>query len=476
VLPLNNLLDKYLNEVCSFIKCKSIHNDIKEELKSHIDELSECYIVKGFSENDALSRAIAEMGSSADVGRKINDQHKPQTNWTMILLTSIIAIIGIAIMYVSSNFEGHHAVNFERHLFFVVIGFCLLGTMYFFDYSKLKKYPYHFLVFGFLVFILTLFSGTYVNGSIRYFRIGSLYLPSIISSSGLICLSSIIGFSGLIDRYKASGGIGILKLIIIGGMTFIPLVMFPDISTAFVLLLSYAVILLVAVTRGNFGGNKKVQILSLVGIGVLFVLIPITIMIVTSPYRLQRIISFFEGGYNDPQGYGWVMVMADKLLAASNWVGEANPIAEGTVSNVMPGLTSEYVLLNIITHFGIIAGIVLIGVVALLIVKMFVTSSKIKNDFGFYISMMASTYLAAQFILNILMNFNLVPSSSYTLPFVSYGGSAFIVNMIFVGIILSVWRRNNIITKDKGFPMNKVNKFLKIEDGKVILDFRARTR
>ena len=115
--------------------------------------------------------------------------------------------------------------------------------------------------------------------------------------------------------------------------------------------------------------------------------------------------------------------------------------------------------------------ILLIGI---FIVRMFMTTSKIKNCYGFYLSMSACTILSAQFLINILMNFNLFPLMSFNMPFVSYGGTGYVVNMALVGIILSVWRRNNLISyKEEVLDIPSQKGIVSFSDGRLIIDLKA---
>ena len=55
-------ITEFLDEVCSYIKCKEVHRDIREELGEHINDLKEENIQNGYDEEKALERAISVMG------------------------------------------------------------------------------------------------------------------------------------------------------------------------------------------------------------------------------------------------------------------------------------------------------------------------------------------------------------------------------------------------------------------------------
>ncbi|WP_461615175.1 permease prefix domain 1-containing protein [Clostridium sp. Marseille-QA1073] len=78
-------ISSYLEEVCSVIKCKEVHSEIKEEIRSHIEELSLEYIVNGHKEDEAYKLAIRDMGSSEEIGIKFDRYMKESSNISLCL-------------------------------------------------------------------------------------------------------------------------------------------------------------------------------------------------------------------------------------------------------------------------------------------------------------------------------------------------------------------------------------------------------
>jgi cell division protein FtsW (lipid II flippase) len=226
------------------------------------------------------------------------------------------------------------------------------------------------------------------------------------------------------------------------------------------------------VIKGHFGGNRKLQLTCLGVIGILTISVA-AFGIVSKPYRLDRISSFITRGQSDPAGGGWIQVMADKCLSSSALFGKGTATIDGySIDKVMPGITTNYVLINVISTLGWAAGIALVLVIAVFIGRMFFTTKKIKNTYGFYLSLGACTILSVQFAISVLINFNLFPQTDISLPFISYGGVGYIANMALVGIILSVWRRNNLIGSPQKTIVPDKSKFIKFEDGKLIISFK----
>jgi cell division protein FtsW (lipid II flippase) len=463
---MNNKIVSFLDNVCIHINCKSAHKDIQDELTNHILELRDEYLHQGNTEEKALDMAIATMGDCNEIGNQLDKQHKPQTEWSLIILTAFIALIGGAVMYSSSKFNSFQSVSFEKYLLYAFIGITVTAGLYFFDYTKLKKLALPIYLVTFAILVSTIISTENVNGR-KFMMIGSFSL-----SSNYATLLFLIAFTGFIEKFRGKGGISIAYLMGIGGISLLPIMMLPNLSQALILLTVYTILTFSAVRRRHFGGNRRIQLFSLGGVMMLG-MSALAIRIISEPYRLDRVASFITRGKTDPLGNGWQQVMADNWLAVSKLFGKTTETVSGYgIDRAMPGATTDYVLINVIATLGWAVGIALVASVALFIIRMFVTTRRVRNDYGYYLSLSSCTVLSAQFVISILINFNLFPLMGMSLPFISYSGTGYIVSMALVGIILSVWRRNNLIAASKKPVLNKNGKFIVFEDGKLIINFK----
>ncbi len=460
---MNNKITTFLDDVCIHVRCKAVHNDIRDELANHITELKEEYVSTGVDEEKALDMAISAMGSCDEIGNRLNKQHKPKTEWSLIVLTTIIAVIGAIIMYSSSKFESLQTVQFERYLFCVAVGIGVLVMLYFFDYTKLKKLALPIYLLTFVLLFFTLFSGRTINGR-GFLRIGHISI-----SSEYIPLLFLIAIAGFIEKGRGKGSsafAGILALMLI---SMIPIIAINSLSIAVILVICYAVLITSSVSRNHFGGYRKLQLASIGSIGILLTALGVIFVL----GRSTRLLSFITRGQSDPLGVGWIHIMADKWLTASALLGKGSATVNGySIDMGMPGVTTNYVLINVIATLGWIVGIALVLAIAVFIWRMFVAAGKIKNSYGFYLSLGACTILSAQFVISVLINFNLFPPMSTSIPFVSYGGVGYITNMALVGLILSVWRRNNLIGASNNTTGPSKDRFIRIEDGKLIISFK----
>lgn len=460
---MNKKLLQFLDDVCVHIKFKEIHKEIRDELTHHIEDLKNEYLKQGNNEETALDMAIDAMGNRDDIGKKLNKQHKPQTEWSLIVLTGIIVIIGGIVMYLSNNQETNY---FQRHLLSIGTGIVILISLYFLDYTKLKKKSLLIYFIPFILFAITLFQNVPVNGQ-RYLLFGNFSI-----SSEYIKLFFLIAFVGFLDNVRGKGFSGFIALLGLAIFSLIPLVIFNSFSQVFILLLVYTVLFISAISKNHFGENRKKYFLTLTGVGVTITAF-ISFYILSSSYRFQRITTFLTKGKSDPTGAGWIYVMVDKWLKASDFIGKMPKTIDGSsINETFPDVINDYALVNIIANLGWIVGIGLILVILLFIIRLFITNKKIKNQYGFYLSLGASIVLSAQFVISILINFGLLPMMSTNLPFISYGATGYLVNMALVGIILSIWRRNNLLKASTYNPETIKKKFIEYTDGKLIINLK----
>lgn len=464
---MNNRMEHYIAQVLHCVKCKKLHRQISEELQAHICDLSEEYQEQGLSMEDAQKRAIAAMGDASMVGELLNQQHKPQMGWGILLLTVVASLFGILVMCIP-QYPGRQGGSLEKTLFFIALGIPLLLGIYFFDYSKLRKYPFYFYLGGMILTLACGLFGDHVTGVRSYLSIGriNLYVP------GVLVVLYMIAFCGFIDRFRGQGIWGICKLFLLGGLSLLGYFIFPCLSYAAFLGISYAVVLLKATYCNQFSKNGK-QIFSwLLILFLLLVIFSILFLFAVSPERIYRLFLFLDNGASDALNSGWIYMISHKILQASQWIGQSIPIPEGDVGWIMPDLTEDFALLNIISNYGWAYGVIVIIVALFLILRMFTMSFRVKYSFGRNLSLGCCILLCMQFVCNILMNIGWFPIIRVTLPFISSGGSLYLINVFLVGMILSVWRQNRILSCDSdNSSYTTARKRITFENKKLVIDF-----
>ena len=189
--------------------------------------------------------------------------------------------------------------------------------------------------------------------------------------------------------------------------------------------------------------NRK-YIIMLWAIPLLLGVIVISLYI-NSGYDLNRIWSSFNPEI-DPDGNGYFGINQNLIINSAQLFGEAD-----NTSNLITIFDegTNFVLMSILAHYGWIITIGVIVAIILLNIKLIINAIKIKDTYGKLIIIGISCLFILQSALNILMNFNLGIKVDINIPLISYGGINLIINMMCLALVLSVYRKKDILVYEK---------------------------
>lgn len=467
---MHKAVEQFLDGVCEKVRCRAVHQDIRDELSGHIDELSAAYQADGMDAEQAVQKAVRQMGDCADIGAQLNKKHRPRTDWLTLAFMALFVACGALVMAVCSRGPAsiQHLNNewyyFQRFLFYMPIGVAVLTAAAFFDYTRLQKHPWVWLAAGAALFVLVRLFGASANGR-TYLVIG----PVAVSPMHYAPVLFLIGFAGLLEKYRGGGAAEVVKLCLAALATLLILLQYPSIGTAVILALTYAVLLTAAVVRGQFRGRRRVYLLALYGAGVL-VLLGLVLLFMAEPYHFARMMQFFNHGASDPAGNGWIYQQMHNALSASQWVGPY--MLSVTPEAILPEPHTDLVLVMLIANTGILSGIGVGLLCGLLTARMAVTAHRTRQGFGHDLSLAMCTLIGLKFLCSILGSIGLAPLFGIGVPFLSYGGSDYIASMAAVGLSLSVWRRGRMLPAASAPVPRPSGKFFSVQDGQIIIKWK----
>lgn len=440
----------FLEKVCNEIKYKPIREEISKELENHIEESKEAYIHKGESEEIAINKAIADMGDAEVIGKTLNKIHKPKLDYKLIILLLILlcfTFLVVGIKTTSHVFSEGEGPFFVKTIVYLIIGFILGLAIYFMDYTKIAKYSNYIYIVSSILIIYTVISSHHLINGIPYLNIGNIYIP-INRVVMPLFLISFIGFIQNVGKHKVEFRVldletiqidkSLIKIIILSVFSLLLLASIPSLTSAFILGIAYMIIATVKIIKDS---HKKVtNLLKLYG--VIFALgIICIISLTTAPYRLERIVTTFYPE-TDPEGAGWLGINRKLIIESASMFGEAEDM-----SNALDlfDAGTQFAFISILAHCGWIVAILLIVTIILISIKLIINSIKVKDAYGKMIIIGISCLFIFQSVFNVLMNLNLWFESGFELPFVSYGGTGLIMNMACLALVLSIYRRKDIL-------------------------------
>ncbi len=418
----NKRVADFLTKVCGKIRNKKLHSEIKFEFLNHIEELYEMNIRKGMSEDMAIDEALKYMGDGDIVGRNLNKIHSQWPDWAIIGGTALLAIFGVVLMYlIEANGALHRNPGiFKDTIFHVFLGFVVLLGFNLFDYRILKrysKYIYGATIIAWLFFINT---GVYVAGGL-YLQVGKVSL----SFMAIVIVPLIISLAGLFDGWDWNDK---KKLIIAAGIVLVPVFLFLKTSSMAYVIVYLVSVLLILFTSG-LEIKQVIPVFALACAASVFFL-------VQRPYILRRALIFINPS-KDLKGGGWLNVQMDKLIKSAGLFGNGfdfDPM-------VFPNINTDFVFTYVIYTFGWLITGILVAEIALFIIRMIKGMSKVEDNYGKLIAVGFIGIFSTRFIWNIFMTLGLLPITGLPFPFLSYGGTQLVMDMMMVGYLSNIYRR-----------------------------------
>ena len=291
-------------------------------------------------------------------------------------------------------------------------------------------------VLALLVVVLVPGIGYEVNGSTRWLPLGVINLQV----SELVKLFLFIYVAGYLVRHGEavrSSLLGFLKPMLMVGLAGLLLLLEPDFGAT--------VVIMGTVLGMTFlAGARFIQFMSFV---MLFASAAM-LLVVTSPYRMQRLTSF-ANPWADPFDSGFQLTQSLIAIGTGGWFGTG---LGGSVQKLfyLPESHTDFLFAVLSEELGFIG----VSVVVLLYAVIFFRSLKIAaqaekagNYFAAYMAYGIGIWLSMQAIINMGVNVGLLPTKGLTLPLMSYGGSSLIVCCVAIGLLMRINYESNGVTK-----------------------------
>ena len=426
-------MEEYIKLLLEQIRCKKAHPYIREELQGHMEEQAQANLALGMSKEEALEAAVKDMGSPVEVGIALDRIHRPQAAWGMLAVMVLISLAGMLLHQMMSK-AGEGAAGSEDFAMHTVLGFILMLVVYHIDYSSIARYAEVFAGVFIGLGVLALFSGRVANGTIAYAHIGGLGVSIFAMMMLYVPL-----YGAVIYRYYGQGYRALARAVLWMAVPVVIAWHLPNLPLALILLVAMSAVLTVAVLFGWFQVSAKKVIIALWGcILGLPALCLAFILGLGGPvkHRLERLRAFFTGSGAE----NYVTNMLREILAESRFVGSS-----GTeLTEYVRAYNSDYIFSYILSNYGLIWGIILCGIFAVVLVKIFMVSFKQKNQLGMCMGCGCSMVLFLNIVIHVGINLGVLPVTGNFLPFFSCGGSSIITSYVLMGIILSIYRYKNV--------------------------------
>ena len=351
-----------------------------------------------------------------------------------LFIACVTSLILIGLVMVASSTIDFAAAKFSNPLFFLQkhLIFICLGVLILYIVARIKMkfyfdYGQYFLIASIMLSLLVHIPGLglTINGATRWINLGFFTLQI----SEVSRLFFFIWLSGYITRNNFNRNY--LKIFIFLSILMLVIVSQRDFGSMILLFLTF-------ITFSFLNNLKLSNILKILS----FALLPIILLVLLYPYRIQRLVAFIDP-WSDPQGSGYQIIASQIALASGGFFGQ------GLGSSMqklfyLPEQYNDFILAIIGEELGFIFLLMLLILYTVLYSRIFVfyrRTSKI-SEFSSNIILSIVLLMLIQTIIHILVNIGLFPTKGMGLPFISYGGTNLLLMFTYIGILIRIQIEN----------------------------------
>ena len=157
-------------------------------------------------------------------------------------------------------------------------------------------------------------------------------------------------------------------------------------------------------------------------------------------YQKERIIGLFNPEY-DPLGVNYNVIQAKIAIGSAGFLGKGYGQGTQVQLGFLPEAPTDFILAALIEEWGLLGGLILIGLFFMLLFRIIRIGSLAKNNFPKLLCLGTVILFILHFIVNVGSNIGLLPVIGVPFPFLSYGGSNLLTSAALIGIVQSIANR-----------------------------------
>lgn len=352
-------------------------------------------------------------------------------NWPLLGAVFILFLLGVLNLYSASGTRLEDGMSvapfFNKQLIWGLMGLCGMLVFMFFDYRHLKTiaWPLFWLTVALLISVF--FVGKTIYGARRWLDLGFMnFQPSELAKIAML----IVGARILSREREPLDFIRLGYVLGVGLILAVPVIRQPDLGSGLsIILILGGMILFRGVTPRVFK-TALVAIPALMPLSWFFL----------HDYQKRRIMTFLDPT-NDPLGAGYHIIQSEIAIGSGGFWGKG--FLEGTQSQLrfLPERHTDFAVAVFGEEWGFVGTMLLLSLFCFFLYQMVLIARDARGLFGSYLAAGVFFYFFWQILINTGMVLGLMPVVGIPLPFISYGGSATLVNFCLVGLVLNVSMR-----------------------------------
>lgn len=359
--------------------------------------------------------------------KKLNKKFLKNIEWSILICVAILITIGCIALYSATQSTEHDELI--KQLIWLGISIPIMIAAICIDYElivKISPIAYGLILISLIAVLFT----EPINGATSWFIIGSFSIQPAEFAKIFVMLTLALVISKVQEKGKdeISKPLKLMLCLLVVAIPVILIVKQPDYGTAIAFIVATIFVLLVS------GIDKKYIIISII---LAVVILPLLYKFILPEHAKTRIDVFLNPNL-DPRGSGYNIIQSKLAIGSGQLFGMGVTQGNQTQLGYLYPKTTDFIFSVIGEEMGfVVAGLVIVLYVVL-ITKIIFIAKTAKDDKGAYIAMGIAGVFVFHMVENIGMTMGLLPITGVPLPFVSYGGSSLLTNLILIGLVLNV--------------------------------------
>jgi cell division protein FtsW len=363
---------------------------------------------------------------------------KAYDRW-LLVVTLILVVFGSLMIYSSTSvitptLERKNVSEFyylKKHIFTVVLGLVAMYAAFCVRPSLIRKMAVPLLVFSFVLLVLVFVPGIGVKagGAKRWIRLW----PSTFQPSELVKLAMVIFLARYMsmEGYRTDRFMHFVVPVGVMGVFSIVFMRQPDFGATMSLGVLTLSMLFLSGTRLRY----LLYLITLIS--------PVIVKLAMEPYRWERLIVFLNP-WKYPTTSGFQLVQSFIAFGSGGLTGVGLGKSRQKL-DFLPEVHTDFIFSMVGEELGFLVAAAVVALFSFIVVRGVRIASGTTDKFSYYLGFGLSMMLGFQALVNFGVVTGLLPTKGLPLPFLSYGGSALLINMAAVGILLNLsrpWEEN----------------------------------
>src|SRR6185503_5304578 len=353
--------------------------------------------------------------------------------WMLLAVAGLLALgmtMVLSTSYLHSQERyGDGTYFFRKQLVAMGAGMIALVICAIVPSTLYRRFAYPLLAVSFIILILVLIPGIGVSrgGARRWLPFpGFAFQPSELAKLSIVFY--LAHSMAKKEEFIRTFSVGVLPHLMVSGVFAGLLLLEPDFGTALILTMLLYFMLFI-------GGVRVSHLLSTA----LLSLPVLAYVMMTAEYRLRRLMTFLDP-WSDATGSGFHIIQSLIAFGSGQLLGRGLGESRQKLF-YLPEAHTDFVYSVIGEELGLLGALVVLALFGVIIVRGLRLTAKIEEPFDQYLAFGLTVLLGLQALIHMGVVMGLMPTKGLVLPFISYGGSAMVINLMEAGILLGLSRR-----------------------------------